>query len=67
LEHERSRATVVLEDGAVFEGWSFAGDGEVAGEVVFTTSMVGYQETITTLRTAARSCSSPTRSSGTTV
>jgi carbamoyl-phosphate synthase small subunit len=47
LEHERSRATVVLEDGAVFEGWSFAGDGEVAGEVVFTTSMVGYQETIT--------------------
>jgi len=37
----------VLEDGSVFEGWSFAGDGEVAGEVVFTTSMVGYQETIT--------------------
>jgi carbamoyl-phosphate synthase small subunit len=38
---------VVLEDGAVFEGWSFAGGGEVAGEVVFTTSMVGYQETVT--------------------
>ncbi len=37
----------MLEDGSVFEGWSFAGDGEVAGEVVFTTSMVGYQETIT--------------------
>jgi carbamoyl-phosphate synthase small subunit len=47
LEHGRSRATVVLEDGAVFEGWSFAGGGEVAGEVVFTTSMVGYQETVT--------------------
>ena len=31
----------------VFEGWSFAGAGEVAGEVVFTTSMVGYQETLT--------------------
>jgi carbamoyl-phosphate synthase small subunit len=44
---ERSRATVVLENGAVFEGWSFAGGGEVAGEVVFTTSMVGYQETVT--------------------
>jgi carbamoyl-phosphate synthase small subunit len=43
----RSRATLVLEDGAAFEGWSFAGEGEVAGEVVFTTSMVGYQETIT--------------------
>jgi carbamoyl-phosphate synthase small subunit len=43
----RSRATLVLEDGAAFEGWSFAGEGEIAGEVVFTTSMVGYQETIT--------------------
>jgi carbamoyl-phosphate synthase small subunit len=47
LEYVRSRATLVLEDGAAFEGWSFAGEGEVAGEVVFTTSMVGYQETIT--------------------
>jgi carbamoyl-phosphate synthase small subunit len=47
LEYGRSRATVVLEDGAVFEGWTFAGEGEVSGEVVFTTSMVGYQETIT--------------------
>jgi carbamoyl-phosphate synthase small subunit len=47
LEYRRSRAKVVLEDGAVFEGWSFAGEGEVAGEVVFTTSMVGYQETVT--------------------
>jgi carbamoyl-phosphate synthase small subunit len=37
----------VLEDGSVFGGWTFAGDGEVAGEVVFTTSMVGYQETLT--------------------
>ncbi|MDQ3863498.1 MAG: glutamine-hydrolyzing carbamoyl-phosphate synthase small subunit [Actinomycetota bacterium] len=43
----RSRATLVLEDGAAFEGRSFAGEGEVAGEVVFTTSMLGYQETIT--------------------
>lgn len=43
----RSRAALVLEDGVTFEGYSFAGAGEVAGEVVFTTSMVGYQETIT--------------------
>jgi carbamoyl-phosphate synthase small subunit len=43
----RNCAILVLEDGAVFEGWSFAGEGEVAGEVVFTTSMVGYQETLT--------------------
>jgi carbamoyl-phosphate synthase small subunit len=41
------RAKVVLEDGATFEGYSFTGEGEVAGEVVFTTSMVGYQETLT--------------------
>ena len=53
MEHEgsrrqgRSRAKLVLEDGSVFEGWSFAGEGEIAGEVVFTTSMVGYQETLT--------------------
>ena len=37
----RSRALVVLEDGTSFSGWTFAGDGEVSGEVVFTTSMVG--------------------------
>jgi carbamoyl-phosphate synthase small subunit len=47
LERGSSRAKVVLEDGTVFEGWSFAGEGEVAGEVVFTTSMIGYQETVT--------------------
>ena len=38
---------MVLEDGTFFSGWTFAGEGEVAGEVVFTTSMVGYQETLT--------------------
>jgi carbamoyl-phosphate synthase small subunit len=43
----RRKATVVLEDGAAFKGWSFAGEGEATGEVVFTTSMVGYQETLT--------------------
>jgi carbamoyl-phosphate synthase small subunit len=47
LHQGRRRATLVLEDGAVFGGWSFAGEGEVGGEVVFTTSMVGYQETLT--------------------
>jgi carbamoyl-phosphate synthase small subunit len=36
-----------LEDGTSFSGWTFAGEGEVSGEVVFTTSMVGYQETLT--------------------
>ncbi|MGI8867208.1 MAG: glutamine-hydrolyzing carbamoyl-phosphate synthase small subunit [Rubrobacteraceae bacterium] len=47
LRQGRERVAIVLEDGATFHGWTFAGTGEVAGEVVFTTSMVGYQETIT--------------------
>jgi carbamoyl-phosphate synthase small subunit len=47
LERGRRRARLVLEDGASYDGWTFAGEGEVAGEVVFTTSMVGYQETVT--------------------
>ena len=47
MERGRRRARLVLEDGASFDGWTFAGEGEIAGEVVFTTSMVGYQETVT--------------------
>ncbi len=47
MEYGPRRATMVLEDGTVFEGKTFTGGGEVAGEVVFTTSMVGYQETLT--------------------
>jgi carbamoyl-phosphate synthase small subunit len=47
LEFKRRRAAVVLEDGSRFDGWTFAGEGEALGEVIFTTSMVGYQETIT--------------------
>lgn len=38
---------LVLEDGTVFEGKSFGAEGEVTGEVVFTTGMVGYLETLT--------------------
>lgn len=41
------KAYLVLEDGTVFEGESFGAEGEVIGEVVFQTSMVGYQETLT--------------------
>jgi carbamoyl-phosphate synthase small subunit len=43
----QNRVLIVLEDGTSFSGWTFAGEGEVSGEVVFTTSMVGYQETLT--------------------
>ncbi|OEU45882.1 MAG: carbamoyl phosphate synthase small subunit [Desulfobacterales bacterium S7086C20] len=40
-------ATIVLEDGTVFPGKAFAGSGEAFGEVVFNTSMTGYQEVLT--------------------
>lgn len=36
-----------LEDGAVYEGYSFGAEGSVAGELVFQTGMVGYPESIT--------------------
>ncbi|OGQ00494.1 MAG: carbamoyl phosphate synthase small subunit [Deltaproteobacteria bacterium RBG_19FT_COMBO_46_12] len=41
------KAILALEDGAVFEGWSFGCLGEKTGEVVFNTSMTGYQEILT--------------------
>jgi carbamoyl-phosphate synthase small subunit len=41
------KALIALEDGTVFEGRAFAGAGEVFGELVFNTSMTGYQEILT--------------------
>jgi len=41
------RALVALEDGLVLEGRSFGSKGERTGEVVFNTSMTGYQEILT--------------------
>ncbi|MHB8481703.1 MAG: glutamine-hydrolyzing carbamoyl-phosphate synthase small subunit [Nitrospiria bacterium] len=41
------KAVLVLEDGKIFEGFSFGAEGETSGEVVFNTSMTGYQEIIT--------------------
>ena len=40
-------AWLVLEDGSSFQGTSFGADGEGHGEVVFNTSMTGYQEILT--------------------
>ena len=40
-------ATIILEDGKIFHGRAFAGEGEALGEVVFNTSMTGYQEVLT--------------------
>jgi len=41
------RAMLALEDGTIFEGRAFGADGETDGEVVFNTSMTGYQEVLT--------------------
>ncbi|HEY7534358.1 MAG TPA: glutamine-hydrolyzing carbamoyl-phosphate synthase small subunit [Thermodesulfobacteriota bacterium] len=41
------KALLVLEDGTVFEGEGFGADGETCGEVVFNTSIMGYQEILT--------------------
>jgi carbamoyl-phosphate synthase small subunit len=41
------RAKIALEDGRIFEGFSFGADGESTGEAVFNTSISGYQEILT--------------------
>jgi carbamoyl-phosphate synthase small subunit len=41
------KAILALSDGLVFEGHSFGAEGEASGEVVFNTSMTGYQEILT--------------------
>jgi carbamoyl-phosphate synthase small subunit len=58
LEHEVAQKTLQrikdqtpcylrLEDGSVFKGYSFGSGGGTSGEVVFSTSMVGYPEALT--------------------
>ena len=41
------KAKLALENGTVFTGESFGASGEISGEVVFNTSMSGYQEIYT--------------------
>ncbi|MBI5789202.1 MAG: glutamine-hydrolyzing carbamoyl-phosphate synthase small subunit [Candidatus Schekmanbacteria bacterium] len=40
----KEKAILALADGTVFEGWAYGARGETTGEVVFNTSMWGYQE-----------------------
>ena len=40
-------AILVLEDGRVFHGESYGATGETIAEIVFSTGMTGYQETLT--------------------
>ncbi|MBI4303943.1 MAG: glutamine-hydrolyzing carbamoyl-phosphate synthase small subunit [Chloroflexi bacterium] len=41
------KAILVLEDGSAYQGFSFGAEGDTYGEVVFNTSMIGYQEMLT--------------------
>jgi carbamoyl-phosphate synthase small subunit len=41
------KAYLILENGAIFEGKSFGARGDITGEIVFTTGMTGYLETLT--------------------
>jgi len=43
----RPTALLALADGTVFEGSAFGAQGEVVGEIVFNTSLTGYQEILT--------------------
>ena len=45
--HPITPALLALEDGRTFRGRSWAADGEACGEMVFNTSMTGYQEVLT--------------------
>ncbi|MCC8073105.1 MAG: carbamoyl phosphate synthase small subunit [Clostridiales bacterium] len=44
---EDKKVYICLADGSIFEGKSFGASGEVLGELVFTTGMCGYIETLT--------------------
>ncbi len=41
------QAFLALEDGSIYEGYSFGAEDTTYGEVVFNTSMFGYQEMLT--------------------
>ncbi len=47
MQRTAKPAVLALEDGSIFEGESLGAVGETAGEVVFNTSMTGYQEILT--------------------
>src|SRR4030042_3650464 len=46
MKSDRPMAVLALEDGKIFPGWTWGAPGESCGEVVFNTSMTGYQEVL---------------------
>ena len=47
MESRTKESRLILEDGSIFEGYSFGSKKVVNGEVVFNTGMVGYPESLT--------------------
>ena len=44
---EQNKVYICLANGTIFEGYRFGANGEIMGELVFTTGMGGYIETLT--------------------
>src|SRR5690606_30317580 len=44
---ETTPAILALADGTIFRGYAFGAEGHTVGEVVFNTSITGYQEIVT--------------------
>ena len=44
---KKTKVYLTLQNGKVFQGFRFGADGEAVGELVFTTGMTGYIETLT--------------------
>ncbi|GHU56735.1 hypothetical protein FACS189411_08160 [Bacteroidia bacterium] len=47
MQQTNKKATLLLDDGTTFEGYSFGYEKPVTGEVVFNTAMMGYTESLT--------------------
>ena len=44
---KRKKVYLTLQNGTVFQGYAFGAEGDISGELVFSTGMVGYIETLT--------------------
>ena len=60
-------AYLILENGMIFEGGYFGTPGEITGEIVFTTGMTGYLETLSDPSYYGQISCKLSRSSGITV
>jgi carbamoyl-phosphate synthase small subunit len=47
MGNSKPKSELILEDGSVFQGYSFGSKKSTSGEVVFNTGMVGYPESLT--------------------